>query len=75
MIEVAGYTDNVGDPQANVVLSQRRADAVRNALIQARVNPSSLTSKGYGETNPVSTNITPEGRFRNRRIEYRTKNG
>lgn len=75
VIEVAGYTDNVGDPQANVALSQRRADAVRNALIQAGVNPSSLASKGYGESNPVSTNTTPDGRFRNRRIEYRVKNG
>jgi outer membrane protein OmpA-like peptidoglycan-associated protein/uncharacterized protein YidB (DUF937 family) len=75
VIEVAGYTDNVGDPQSNVTLSQQRADAVRNALIQAGVNSSLLVSKGYGESNPVSTNSTPEGRFRNRRIEYRVKNG
>jgi OOP family OmpA-OmpF porin len=75
VIEIAGYTDNVGDPQANVALSQRRADAVRNALIQAGVNSSSLVCKGYGENNPVSTNSTMEGRFRNRRIEYRVKNG
>jgi len=75
VIEVAGYTDNVGDPQANIALSQRRADAVRNALIQAGVNPSLLVAKGYGAANPVSTNTTTEGRFRNRRIEYRVKNG
>jgi OOP family OmpA-OmpF porin len=75
VIEVAGYTDNVGDPQANGALSQRRADAVRNALIQAGVNSSSLVAKGYGESNPVSTNTTADGRFRNRRIEYRVKNG
>jgi len=75
VIDGAGYTDNVGDPQANIALSQRRADAVRNALIQAGVNPSLLVAKGYGAANPVSTNTTTEGRFRNRRIEYRVKNG
>jgi len=74
VIEIAGYTDNVGDASANVALSQRRADAVRSAVIQDRVDASMLVAKGYGQTDPVSTNGTIEGRFRNRRIEYRVKN-
>lgn len=71
MLEIAGYTDNVGDPAANVTLSQQRADAVRNVLIHAGVDPSMLVAKGYGSANPVASNDLLEGRFRNRRIEYR----
>ena len=71
VVEIAGYTDNVGDPAANLQLSQQRADAVRATLIQAGVNPNMLVAKGYGSANPVSGNDTMEGRFRNRRIEYR----
>jgi outer membrane protein OmpA-like peptidoglycan-associated protein len=70
VLEVAGYTDNRGDPAANVKLSQQRADAVRDALIQAGVDPSKLVAKGYGSANPVASNDLLEGRFRNRRIEY-----
>jgi outer membrane protein OmpA-like peptidoglycan-associated protein/uncharacterized protein YidB (DUF937 family) len=71
VIEIAGYTDNTGDPQANVTLSQRRAEAVRDALVKAGVNPDMLTAKGYGSANPVASNDSAEGRFSNRRIEYR----
>ena len=71
VVEIAGYTDNTGDPAANVQLSQQRAEAVRAALVQAGVDPSILVAKGYGSANPVAGNDTLEGRFRNRRIEYR----
>jgi outer membrane protein OmpA-like peptidoglycan-associated protein/uncharacterized protein YidB (DUF937 family) len=71
VVEIAGYTDNTGDPQANVALSQRRADAVRDALIKAGANPDMLVAKGYGSANPVASNDSAEGRFSNRRIEYR----
>ncbi len=70
VLEIAGYTDNAGDPAANVTLSQQRADAVRNVLIHAGVDPSMLVAKGYGSANPVASNDLLEGRFRNRRIEY-----
>jgi len=70
VLEIAGYTDNVGDATANLALSQRRADAVRNVLVRAGVNPSVLVAKGYGSANPVASNDLLEGRFRNRRIEY-----
>jgi OOP family OmpA-OmpF porin len=71
VLEISGHTDNTGDPAANVKLSQERADAVRNALIQAGVDPAKLVAKGYGGANPIASNDLPEGRFRNRRIEYR----
>jgi outer membrane protein OmpA-like peptidoglycan-associated protein/uncharacterized protein YidB (DUF937 family) len=71
VIEIAGYTDNTGDPAANVQLSQQRADAVRAVLVSAGVDPSMLVAKGYGSANPIATNDTLEGKLRNRRIEYR----
>lgn len=71
VIEIGGYTDNTGDPTANVALSQQRADAVRNALIQGGADPSMLVAKGYGSANPIASNDTADGRFQNRRIEYR----
>jgi len=70
VLEIAGYTDNVGDAAANVALSQQRADAVRNALIHGGVDPSMLVAKGYGSAKPIANNDLLEGRFRNRRIEY-----
>jgi OOP family OmpA-OmpF porin len=70
VIEIAGYTDNSGDPAVNVALSQQRADAVRNVLIQAGVDPAMVVAKGYGSANPIASNDMLEGRFRNRRIEY-----
>jgi OOP family OmpA-OmpF porin len=71
VVEIAGYTDNTGDAAANVQLSQQRADAVRAALVSAGVDPSMLGAKGYGSANPIASNDTAEGKFHNRRIEYR----
>ncbi len=71
VLEIAGYTDNTGDAAANVTLSQQRADAVRNVLVHAGVEPSMLVAKGYGSADPIASNDLLEGRFRNRRIEYR----
>jgi outer membrane protein OmpA-like peptidoglycan-associated protein/uncharacterized protein YidB (DUF937 family) len=70
IIEVAGHTDNTGDAAANLALSQQRADAVRSYLVQQGVPQATMTAKGYGDTKPVATNETEEGRFRNRRIEF-----
>jgi OmpA-OmpF porin, OOP family len=69
-LEIAGYTDNAGDAATNVTLSQQRADAVREALIKAGVDPAMLVAKGYGSANPVASNDLLEGQIRNRRIEY-----
>ena len=69
-IEVAGYTDSTGDANGNLVLSQKRAEAVRDLLVKDGAPADMLTAKGYGAANPVAGNDTDEGRFRNRRIEY-----
>lgn len=70
VIEIGGHTDNTGDPAANMQLSMQRADAVRQVLVGYGVDPAMLTARGYGETKPVASNDTPEGRFENRRIAY-----
>lgn len=70
VIEIGGHTDNTGDPASNMQLSLQRAEAVRQVLIQDGVDPAMLTAHGYGETKPVASNDTPEGRFENRRIAY-----
>lgn len=69
VVEIAGYTDNEGSDAANLTLSQHRAETVRNYLIKKGVSPANLKAKGYGETNPIATNDTPEGRQMNRRTE------
>jgi outer membrane protein OmpA-like peptidoglycan-associated protein/uncharacterized protein YidB (DUF937 family) len=74
VIEIGGHTDNVGNPDANMTLSQRRADAVRDALVQNGVSPSMLTAKGYGDTKPVASNGTADGRAQNRRTEFTVAN-
>ena len=69
-IEVGGHTDSSGDPAANMTLSQQRADAVRLALIDFGVEPGMLIAKGYGDSKPVASNDTPDGRLLNRRIQF-----
>ncbi len=69
-ITVEGHTDAHGSDSANLILSQDRADAVKQYLVtNFGVNPERVTSIGYGEARPVSTNETAEGRARNRRID------
>jgi OmpA-OmpF porin, OOP family len=70
VLEIAGYTDNTGDAALNLALSQKRAEAVREALINYGADPDMLVAKGYGEADPVASNDTAEGRLKNRRIEY-----
>lgn len=69
VIEIAGYTDNVGTDAANLKLSQDRANAVRNYLITHKISASQVQAKGYGSADPVASNDTPEGRQQNRRTE------
>ena len=68
-IEIAGYTDNVGADDANLKLSQDRADAVRNYLVSHGVSVDKVTAKGYGSANPIASNDTPDGKQQNRRTE------
>ena len=69
-IEIAGYANDTGDAEANLAVSQHRADAVRDALVKAGVPSDLLVAKGYGGANPIADNDTQEGRARNRRIEF-----
>ena len=68
-IQISGHTDNSGKPADNRTLSENRAKAVTNYLITRGVAPGRLSAKGFGETQPVADNATPEGRARNRRTE------
>lgn len=70
-IEISGHTDNVGTPEANAILSQRRAQAVQDYLATHGVAASRLRAKGYGETRPLAGNDTDAHRQQNRRIELR----
>mgnify|MGYP000969773474 CR=1 FL=1 len=66
---VEGYTDSVGSDSSNLALSERRANAVRMALLQRGVEPQRITTRGYGESYPVADNSNAEGRAMNRRVE------
>ena len=70
-IEIQGHTDDVGTEQDNLTLSQNRADAVRSFLVEKGIPESRIESRGYGESMPVSGNITDEDRARNRRTEFK----
>jgi outer membrane protein OmpA-like peptidoglycan-associated protein len=68
-IEVQGHTDNVGNDNDNLLLSQSRAKAVHEFLINNGVDASRVRFRGYGETKPVASNDTEDGRAKNRRTE------
>jgi OOP family OmpA-OmpF porin len=70
VFEIAGYTDNTGDAAANLALSQKRAEAIRDVLVKAGAPADMLVAKGYGSADPIASNDDPQGRRRNRRIEY-----
>ena len=68
---LSGHTDNVGKPAANKILSMKRAQAVKNYLMDAGVDGSRIAAVGYGSTRPVASNKTPQGRQKNRRVEFK----
>ena len=70
-MEIGGHTDSQGRESMNQALSQSRAQAVLNALRERRLLTSTFTAKGYGESLPIATNETEEGRVANRRIEFK----
>ncbi|HEY0342662.1 MAG TPA: OmpA family protein [Steroidobacteraceae bacterium] len=67
-VELQGYTDSVGTDKYNLILSDKRANSVREYLISQQVQPEQLVSKGYGKADPVASNATAEGRSKNRRV-------
>ncbi|MEL6342291.1 MAG: OmpA family protein [Myxococcota bacterium] len=72
---VEGHTDSDGSESYNMRLSNNRAASVRDYLIQQGVSAERLDSLGYGETRPIDTNRTPEGKLNNRRVEFRILEG
>ena len=69
-VEIGGHTDNVGNPESNMKLSDARAKSVMATLGKLGVNAGMLMAKGYGDTKPVDSNDTPEGKAKNRRMEF-----
>ncbi|MGB4774177.1 MAG: DUF5723 family protein [Daejeonella sp.] len=72
-LSLSGHTDNVGKPASNLVLSQKRADAVKAYLVKAGVNADKISTAGYGQTKPIASNKTPAGRAKNRRVEFKVE--
>lgn len=70
-IEIGGHTDSIGNDAYNNVLSQERAEAVRQFLISRGVDGDRLVAMGYGEFKPLASNDTEEGRAQNRRVEFK----
>lgn len=68
-VMIEGYTDSTGTVEYNNILSEKRADAVRDALVNDGINPQRIVTKGYGPKFPVSSNKTASGRQQNRRVE------
>jgi outer membrane protein OmpA-like peptidoglycan-associated protein len=68
-VQVGGYTDNVGSDDLNQALSEHRAGSVRDYLVESGVNSNAVTARGYGNTQPVATNVDSTGRQQNRRVE------
>ena len=74
-IRVEGHTDSKGRKRSNKRLSQKRADAVREYLIDKGIDGGRLVAKGYGQTKPIASNKTDEGRAENRRVEFNILEG
>ncbi len=68
-VEIDGYTDNVGTDSFNLSLSERRADTVRNVLVNRGIDPSRIVTRGYGKDFGVASNVDSGGRQLNRRVE------
>jgi outer membrane protein OmpA-like peptidoglycan-associated protein len=68
-LQIAGHTDNVGNDQTNLILSKKRSEAVKAYLVSKGVEATRINSIFFGETQPIATNDTEEGRSKNRRVE------
>jgi K(+)-stimulated pyrophosphate-energized sodium pump len=69
--KIGGYTDNTGPSEANLMLSNDRAAALVQSLVERGIEPARLSSEGYGDQHPVADNATEEGRQKNRRVSLR----
>lgn len=69
-LEIKGHTDNVGEKDYNQKLSEQRAEAVKQYLISKGILATRITAQGFGETKPIASNDTKDGREKNRRVEF-----
>lgn len=69
-LHISGHTDNVGKPNKNLTLSNNRAKSCAAYLLKKHIAPERLHTQGYGHTQPIASNKTPQGRSRNRRVEF-----
>jgi len=67
---IEGHTDSDGENSFNKKLSEERAKAVKILLVESGIDASRFESKGFGESKPVDSNTTPEGKANNRRVEF-----
>lgn len=72
--DIHGHTDNTGSESLNLDLSKRRAASVKKYFTEKGINASRLFNEGYGQSNPIADNTTPEGRAANRRVEIKVRN-
>jgi outer membrane protein OmpA-like peptidoglycan-associated protein len=70
-IRIEGHTDSDGDEAANMKLSQERSESVRSYLISNGIAADRIEAQGFGETQPIAPNTTPEGKAKNRRTAFR----
>ena len=70
-VQIEGHTDSTATKQYNQRLSEQRAAAVKTYLVSKGIGPDRLTTRGFGEDRPVADNGTEEGRFKNRRVDFK----
>ena len=70
-LKLSGHTDNQGAPEKNMLLSEKRAKAVKKYLVGKGERADKVIAEWFGQTKPIDTNDTPEGRQRNRRVEMK----
>jgi OOP family OmpA-OmpF porin len=70
LVSIEGHASSEGEAQHNLTLSKARAEAVRDYLVKKGISSDRLTSTGFGQTKPIASNDTPEGREKNRRVEF-----
>lgn len=70
LVSIEGHTDNVGSSAVNLTLSKQRAQAVRKYLVEKGIDAKRIFTEGYGDSKPIATNTTAEGRKKNRRVEF-----
>jgi outer membrane protein OmpA-like peptidoglycan-associated protein len=69
-VEIQGHTDDSGTPDHNKELSEARANAVLTWLVAHGIDPARLSAHGYGQERPISPNVSPQSRARNRRVQF-----